>query len=178
MGVVYKVENILNGKTYIGKTTKSLAERKTAHLCDARHSRGHYLHDAIRKYGEDNFLWDVLAEHGEEKILNSLEVKYIKYFNSADPSCGYNLTLGGDGQLGISPSPETRKKKSLSVSKSLKGHSVSEETRRKISDKLKGKKPTHMTEEFRNQLREKWLNDNPMYDEGLKAKAISAKGNR
>lgn len=155
MGVVYKVESILDGKIYIGKTTGSFTYRKSAHLCAARNNRGYYFHKALRRHGEDNFIWDILVEHADEKILNNLEIKYINYFNSFDPSCGYNLTRGGDGQTGVIVSEATKKKRSVSVSKTLKGHSVSAETKRKISEALKGKKPSHMTDDFRNYLRDK-----------------------
>ena len=93
-GRIYKITNNVNGKLYIGQTIYPLSYRYTNHLSDARNGRGYAMASAIRKYGQDNFSIE-LVEECDENLLNDLEVKYIKQYNSMTPN-GYNLTHGGD----------------------------------------------------------------------------------
>jgi hypothetical protein len=53
------------------------------------------LKSAIKKYGSDTFIFDLLV-CGEDKYIDELEVKAIEKFNTVSPN-GYNITLGGDG---------------------------------------------------------------------------------
>lgn len=59
--IIYKATNILNGKSYIGLTTRDLNERKLEHL---RHTytENTYFHKAINKYGKENFIWEVIDD--------------------------------------------------------------------------------------------------------------------
>lgn len=51
MSIIYKVENTTSGKVYIGKTIKSLKERKQKHLNDSKYNRDEFcFHNAIRKH--------------------------------------------------------------------------------------------------------------------------------
>ena len=64
-GYIYKITNIINGKIYIGKTKYLIESRfrehiKCAHREDAHSNTGSYLHKAINKYGENNFIIEVL----------------------------------------------------------------------------------------------------------------------
>jgi|LakMenEpi03Aug12_release.lakeMendotaPanAssembly.Ray.scaffolds.fasta_scaffold00065_149 group I intron endonuclease len=110
------VTNKINGKQYIGYTTKTLEERKKAHLCKANSpSNKHYFYlfkQAIRKYGIDNFDWEVLETCNSIKECCDKEIYYINNHNTISPN-GYNLTEGGNGGI---PSEETK----LKISKSLK----------------------------------------------------------
>ena len=67
-GIIYKVTNLQNGKVYIGQTIRTLNQRRTQHIYDARNSCSFYFHNAIRKYGEDSFVWEQIdsAETAEE----------------------------------------------------------------------------------------------------------------
>lgn len=67
-------------------------------------------------------------------ILNNLEKYYIVQYNCKVPN-GYNVSDGGEGNLGIILSSESRKKMSIA----RQGHKVSNETRRKISKSCTGK---------------------------------------
>lgn len=98
-GIIYKVTNLVNGKCYIGKTTKTLDQRIERHLLDAKSKRyNSYIHGAIRKYGIENFEWEVLCECKDKSILNIMEKSNIIMNNSHFSSGhGYNLTWGGDG---------------------------------------------------------------------------------
>ena len=93
--IIYKATNILNNKSYIGLTTRTLKERKLEHL---RHLdiENTYFHKAIKKYGKDNFIWEVLNDTANTiEELQELEIKYIKELNTLSPN-GYNISTGGE----------------------------------------------------------------------------------
>lgn len=96
--IIYKAENLINGKMYIGKTNGCLANRQWGHLNSAKKGVNTIFYNAIRKYGENNFKFSVIDnELLFESELNDREKFYIKQFNSKIPN-GYNMTDGGDGQ--------------------------------------------------------------------------------
>lgn len=89
---VYQIENIVNGKKYIGLTS-GLKRRLWLH----EHGYGSGLvASAIKKYGRDNIRFDVLFECSNHEYAGMLEIGLIKYFNCMPPN-GYNLTMGGEG---------------------------------------------------------------------------------
>lgn len=95
MAYIYKIENNINHKVYIGKTEHLNPLRRWAeHKCDMRNpSRNHRaLYRAMNKYGVENFNFEILekTDAPEER-----EIYYIEFFNSYH--YGYNETLGGDG---------------------------------------------------------------------------------
>lgn len=55
-GVIYKITNQINGKSYVGKTTTSLKQRMASHKC-----ADSVIGKAIRKYGAKNFTCVVIA---------------------------------------------------------------------------------------------------------------------
>jgi group I intron endonuclease len=113
--IVYKATNIINGKIYIGYTTKTLSERIKSHLSKANClTQKHYTQAfklALRKYGVDNFLWEELAICDSKKQACFLEKKFIEEFNSITPN-GYNMTFGGEGGI---PNNFVKQKISASV---------------------------------------------------------------
>jgi hypothetical protein len=96
---IYKITNLLNGKVYIGQSI-DIQKRLKAHFAYAKNKNSKEyntsIHNAIRKYGEENFICEILVECKEED-LDDLEQYYINYFNSANRDKGYNLTTGGLG---------------------------------------------------------------------------------
>lgn len=98
IGYIYKIENIINKKVYIGLTNRSIKERFSEHLYDSYNKKSrsynYHLHCAIRKYGIENFSIIELEECPIEK-LQEREKYWIQYFDSYNN--GYNMTLGGDG---------------------------------------------------------------------------------
>lgn len=111
--IIYKVTNSLNGKVYVGMTKHDLAFRRMKHIGDARRSSsGSIFHAAIRKYGVDAFIWEVIDRAGSMEELKTKEKEWILKVNSRCPE-GYNLTEGGDGV--VSPSECTLLKRSRSV---------------------------------------------------------------
>ena len=90
-----------------------------------------------------------------------IEKKYIRDWNLRDRDFGYNMTDGGEGCCGRIASEETRKKLSNSLKGICLGRKLSEEHKKKISNTLTGRKrPYHhrnsgpITEETRRILSE------------------------
>lgn len=97
---IYKITNLINNKIYIGKTIRNIQERWNEHVsCALNNSDNLYLHNAIQKYGANNFKIEVIDSCNSEEELNQLEEYYIKLYNTQDKNIGYNLTNGGDGNL-------------------------------------------------------------------------------
>jgi group I intron endonuclease len=134
------ITNKLNGSRYVGQTVRTLSERWARH-CDA-HSDCHYLRSAIEKYGKNNFEIKVIVRCNSLEEMNHRETYYIKLFNTMAPN-GYNIVPGGNrgpSRKGQKNSEESK----LKVAATLKGHSVSEDSRRKMSFRKMGK-PTWNT---------------------------------
>lgn len=138
-GKIYKITNLINGKCYIGQTTKhDINLRFEEHYKETRNNR--HISNAINKYGKNNFLIELISEANNQQELNELEVKYVIEFNTIHPN-GYNHRAGGK-QNGIC-SNELKKK----ISKAKTGKPVlkrrgeirSEEQKLKISRSLGGK---------------------------------------
>ena len=98
---IYKYQNKINGKCYIGQSI-NLEQRKYAHKSSAFNENAKdynsQFHQAVRKYGLDNFTYEVIhilqPEQYTKKELDKLEIYYIKLYNSYKN--GYNATEGGD----------------------------------------------------------------------------------
>ena len=60
---IYKIENIVNNKKYIG-VTGNIEQRKKTHFNRLRQNKHHspYLQKAWNKYGEKNFLFQIICE--------------------------------------------------------------------------------------------------------------------
>lgn len=131
----YKITNLSNGKVYIGKT-KNVKSRWAAHKSRAlnvKDSRFNYpLSNAIRKYGVDNFVFEVIQSCETELEINFYEEYFISLFKSNiniyGKSFGYNLTNGGEKNAGGKLTEETR----LKMSKSHQGLLHSEDSKNKI----------------------------------------------
>lgn len=93
MVVVYHARNLVNGKRYIGVTKRGLRARERGHRRDARQGAGHRLHQAIRKYGQENFVFEVLVDFmGDYEAAKIYEREMICKYKPE-----YNLTAGGEG---------------------------------------------------------------------------------
>ena len=93
---IYKIENLTNGKCYIGQAVniqKRWNAHKNVYTKENDIAYNYPLYRAFRKYGIDKFEFTILEECKVED-LNAKEVEYIKKYNSFFG--GYNQTLGGD----------------------------------------------------------------------------------
>lgn len=91
---VYKIENNINHKIYIGQTN-NLERRIKEHRHDKR--MNHPIYNAIHKYGWENFSVETLY-FGED--YNTKEKEYIKLYRSNEKEFGYNIQNGGQDSSG------------------------------------------------------------------------------
>lgn len=166
MYTIYKVTNKTNGKAYIGFDSK-WPSRKSVHICEAitRKNKKYPLYRAIRKYGVENFVWEVLYQsENREHTLNIIENKMILEHNTHfRDGHGYNMTYGGEGALGWIPSEETKRKIGLANSRST----LTEEGRKRKSDFTKKNNPMNnhiVREKCRQRLLESKTNAKKVTD--------------
>lgn len=94
--IIYKALNTINGKSYIGLTTRTLHQRKYQHeWISARKPQSHF-HKALIKHGFDSWQWSVLeeGEAADVQFVRDRERVLIKENHTFDS--GYNMTEGGE----------------------------------------------------------------------------------
>ena len=90
IGVVYKITNRLNGKIYVGQTTRPVEERFRGHK-----SGSLFIDREIQKYGVENFSLEVIEECETQEQLREQEIFWMVELNSIYPN-GYNINDGMD----------------------------------------------------------------------------------
>jgi group I intron endonuclease len=136
--IIYKATNIINNKVYIGQTVKSLNRRRSQHESIANKGNGAYFSSAIRKYGKENFEWEILCKTDSESKLNTLEKFYIACYKTLTEL--YNLTDGGEGSTGwkhTEKSYANMMQWHKTHDNPLLGKTLSEGTKKKVSKSLK-----------------------------------------
>ena len=142
---IYEIVNLQDGKasTYIGSSC-DIAKRWVQHCSRLRrgcHPNTH-LQAAWDKYGEGAFVFSVLEEVNEDMLL-AMEQEYLDdYF---DRGHCYNIApMAGPGGLA---SEETKRKLSeaLRGTQRALGHKHTEETRRRMSEARKDRECTEET---------------------------------
>lgn len=141
MGYIYKIKNKIDNKIYIGQTTQDLEDRWKQHLKNGSNCR--YLKSAFKKYGVDNFEFQLVCITFDN-CLDDMEIKYIEHYNCLVPN-GYNLRLGGNSGK---HNEETKRKIGDALKNRYKngmihphlGKNPSETTRKKLSEANKGKR--------------------------------------
>src|ERR1017187_2524807 len=131
--IIYKIQNIINGKCYVGQTIRKFDARIYRHKYDLFDNK-HFnikLQNAWNKYGEDKFIFEQIDTASTISELNSKEIEWAITLDSYNN--GYNIRECG-GSKG-KQSKETKEK----LSKSRKGRSLSEEHKQKISKSSKGR---------------------------------------
>ena len=108
---IYKVTNLVNQKKYIGQST-DIERRFKEHHTDpfemTNPASRHIFYKAIRKYGIENFSFEILEEC-TAKELDEKEKYWIKHYNTyiGWENCqGYNMTIGGSGSGSRKIDPE------------------------------------------------------------------------
>ncbi len=130
--IIYKTTNLINNKIYIGQTDGKNKSYKGG---------GKLLKKAFIKYGKENFKFETIVEGNFNNILtDSLEIHYIKLYNSTNRNIGYNIEVGGKGHKN-----ETK----IKIGQSIKGIKRSEETKKRMSISRKG---IHLSNEIKYKI--------------------------
>lgn len=95
MFYVYKYTSP-SGKIYIGYTGKSKGKRSGGSNGSC-YSNSTYFYHAIKKYGIENFNYEILENNLSKEKAKEKEQYYIQLYDATNPDIGYNLTKGGDG---------------------------------------------------------------------------------
>lgn len=90
-GVIYKITNTINNKSYIGR--RKCIKNKLG-LLHRYWGSGSYIKNAIKKYGKENFIKEYLDFAMSDEELDKLEILYIEKFGTYKN--GYNQTVGGE----------------------------------------------------------------------------------
>lgn len=173
--LIYKIVNNVDGRVYIGQTSRLLDSRWNDHLKRLRSGthENEYLQNSWNK-NPTSFSIEILQDNiYTVQELNEAEARWIASYQSNLREYGYNLTSGGDrkefteevinkisesvkksyasgkNKRVYSPlSQETKNK----IKQSLTGRKLSEDTKEKMRESAKERPP--MSEEVREKLRE------------------------
>ena len=155
-GVVYGSLNMSTGKVYIGETVQEPEQRWKVHERLAKKGSDLLFHRSIKKHGLENFCFWIIEDNIPESQLKQREIYWIDKLKTEVP-LGYNMTAGGGGGphfKGHSHTDESKEKISQSLNKlyeemtdeersekygSMKGRTHTEETKKILSEKKKGK---------------------------------------
>jgi len=127
---VYVATNRLNGKVYVGVTSKGVDFRWKTHQRTALRGQTSLFARAITKYGPENFDIREVCRCRTQDDAFSIEMLLIQE-HRANGVFLYNMTDGGGGAMGLAE--EARVK----ISQALSGKPKAPETRKKLSDSVK-----------------------------------------
>lgn len=136
-GYIYLTTNLINNKKYIGQ------KKSSTFLYEKYLGSGSLLRKAINKYGRENFKVELLCECDSKEELDAKEIFYIALYDATNNPEYYNLTKGGESGFG---GPK------------FKGHSHTEDAKKRISDKTSGENNPfygcHHTDECKQRMRD------------------------
>lgn len=112
-GIIYKITNLVDGKSYIGQTNRTFYQRYRIKWWNRISNE--YLTRAVKKYGVESFKIEILEHALNQRQLNKKEIYYIDKFKTLCPN-GYNFHTGG---LNHKTSEKLRKKMSKTQRKRL-----------------------------------------------------------
>lgn len=143
VGYVYETINLKNNKIYIGQKNKDSIDKNYF-------GSGKLILKAIKKYGKDNFVLEMLCWKKTAKELDEAERFFIKAYDSTNKNIGYNISLGG--QTGFMKGCHHTQEAKERMSEGRKGMVFTEEHKRKIGESGKGKHPKTLTEEWKRRI--------------------------
>lgn len=147
---IYLITNLINGKQYVGQTTKGYLKRWRDHCTYANRinidRQSHQLIDkVIDKYGISNFKIELLETVSIEQ-KDETEQFYIQKYDTYNN--GYNLTIGGD----FNPMFDEK------VKQHHKEIMQSTEMRNKMSKSVRNAYTDDLRKWFSNDSKQKWQN--------------------
>lgn len=92
---IYKIINKINGKVYVGCTTKSIEERFSSHY-KRRLSNKNIFSKALRKYLKSDFKIEEIERCSSLEEMLLREIYWISFYKSTDIRYGYNMIEGGN----------------------------------------------------------------------------------
>jgi group I intron endonuclease len=130
--LVYCIKNSINGKEYVGLTTRSLEIRWKQHIQESN-KEGSWEYKtplglAIKKYGKEAFDVFIVEKCDDLESTKQAEIRLIKERKSHVSAGGYNITKGGDGRFGTKWSQEIKDK----ISIGNKGKVMSDQSKEKM----------------------------------------------
>lgn len=118
---IYCVTNLANNKKYVGQTCTSPSIRWRKHRYLSRKGANTRFYEAIRKYSDTQFRVSILQENLTSiEDANAAEARWVTELRTLEHDYGYNMTTGGDQQVG-------------------EGWKMSPDACKKISDSKRGK---------------------------------------
>lgn len=90
---LYIHENKINGKVYVGITSKDKPEKR---WLNGKGYKGTYFYNAIQKYGWDGFEHKILFSNLSQEQAFALEKRIIKDLKANNREYGYNIADGGN----------------------------------------------------------------------------------
>jgi group I intron endonuclease len=163
MGYIYQIRNIESNKCYIGQSRqKNEQDRWSQHKHNAfkRKSSRIAIYDAMRSYGIEKFEYTIICRVENDIELNDVERQYIRERNTQVPN-GYNITPGGDHN----PHSEETKRKIGEKSKGRQtrlGHKCTEEQKKRIGDASRGRKFSDETKQHLSEIHSQRHKENPI----------------
>lgn len=152
MASIYKIENKINGKCYVGATTQKPSLRKSQHFHKMRSGQhaNHNLRAAYKKYGPHNLIFSVLEDIDEANIKE----RELFWCNKLNGLAGYNIRPIPESNAGYRHTEETKRK----ISAALKGRDLlSPELRKQAALKLRGqKKAPHVIAASTKAIKHMW----------------------
>lgn len=157
MYIIYQIKCLVNGKIYIGYTSRSLEKRWKEHLLCKLDTK---FYRALKKYGIKNFSMSVIETYETKKEALSKEKYWIEKLNTI--SEGYNTHEGGlGGKTRTKEQIESLSKRMSGKNNPMYGSSYTDEWKNRHSQKMK--------EYFKNEPEEK-------KKERLKKNSVAQKG--
>ena len=138
-GFIYITTCTINNKKYLG-------QRKYSRGWEGYLGSGVAFREAVKKYGRENFVREIICEAESAEELNRLEREFTIKYDVVNSDDWYNLCYGGDATSGYKFSEETKKimsekKKGLYSGRNNPMYGVhrklTEEHKRKISEHAK-----------------------------------------
>lgn len=123
---IYRIRNLKNDKSYVGRAV-DLERRKAQHLESLRAGTSHnpHLQNSWNKWGEENFLWEVLEACDGDSLMMR-EAHWINELDACNPSHGFNMrSENGDGTWRLSDETRaewSKNKKALWADGKMKNH--------------------------------------------------------
>lgn len=153
---LYKTTNLINGKIYIGVHKSRCSE-------DSYMGSGKLLISAIEKYGIENFEKTILEyfDNAESMYAREKEIVNEEFLSRVDV---YNIKCGGDGGF------EWINKSGIG---GFAGRKHTDETRKKLSEAIKGRKRPDLSAANKKRSTESWQKHGESMSKALSGKKKS-----